>query len=409
MTAQANVRANISSKIFILLLALGLLTLLDHSYLTYEFYNLNSGMGSGGGICNISTKFNCDVVAASSYAKMSGIPMALLGLITQLVLLILLLAGQSGLTQNPSQTRRYFFWGTAFVALISIVMGSISTFKLGTYCLFCMGAYLLSFLSVIAAWFYQEKRNLGSSLGDDLRDLFTTSRWVLILAILIPVCGIVANGVIGSSYDLNKMEPMIRANIEAWKTAPEQTFDLSRGLVLQNGSQTPLMTIVEFADFRCPHCRLAYPGLHAFTQSHPDVKLIFKSFPLDGTCNKALTRTGDGLTCKLAFATFCAQETAQKGWEAHHWIYDRQEEFQSVTDFPDKLHQLSQDLGLNEEKMNTCINSDATTQKIMSMAAEGANAKIEGTPTIFINNKLYAEAQFLPFLDELYQELKVGK
>lgn len=404
MTVQVNAK----TKIFLILLALGLLTLLDHSYLTYEFYNLNSGMGSGNGICNISAMFNCDAVAASSYAKMSGIPMALLGLITQIVLLILLLGSQTGMVENPSQTRRYFFWGTAFVALISIVMGSISTFKLGTYCLFCMGAYLMSFLSLILAWFYQDK-NPMATLGDDLRDLFTSSRWVLVMVVLIPLVGIVGNGVIGSSYDINKMTPMIHANIESWKISPEQNFDLNKGLVLQNGSQTPIMTIVEFADFRCPHCRLAYPGLHAFVQSHRDVKLIFKSFPLDGTCNKAMSRNGDGLTCKLAFTAFCADETAHKGWEAHHWIYDHQEEFQTITDFPDKLHQLSQVLKLDEQKMNDCINSDEITQRVQSMAAEGANAKIEGTPAVFVNNRQFNGGQFLPFLEGIYQELRSGK
>jgi protein-disulfide isomerase len=137
--------------------------------------------------------------------------------------------------------------------------------------------------------------------------------------------------------------------------------------------------------------------------------LIFKSFPLDGTCNKAMSRNGDGLTCKLAFAAFCADETAHKGWEAHHWIYDHQEEFQTVTDFPDKLHQLSQDLKLDEPKMNECINSDEVTQRVQAMAAEGANAKIDGTPSVFVNNKQFSGGQFLPFLDGMYQELKSGK
>jgi protein-disulfide isomerase/uncharacterized membrane protein len=393
------------TKLFFLLLVLGLLTLLDHGYLTYEYYNLHSGMAEGSSICNISSKFNCDAVAASSYSSLAGIPVALYGFLAQAALLTVLLIGQSGLTENPAQVRRYFFWGTALVALVSVAMGSISTFRLGTYCLFCIGAYLLSFASLLAAWFYQDQSPL-STFGEDLSQSFSERRWLWAVVVAVPVGAFVGNGMLGSSYDLNKMTPLIQSSIEKWKSSTPQEFDLGKGLTFQNGTQAPLMTIVEFADFRCPHCRLAYPGLEAFAQSHPDVKLVFKSFPLDGTCNKAMTRSGDGLTCKLAFTVFCAEKVMHKGWETHHWIYDHQEQFQSASDFPEKLHQISQELHLDEGKISECINSDVMTQEVQSMAAEGANAKIDGTPALFVNSRMYVYGQFLPFLESLYKELK---
>jgi protein-disulfide isomerase/uncharacterized membrane protein len=395
------------TKLFAVLLLLSVLALLDHSYLSYEYYNLHSGMAEGRSLCNISSHFNCDAVAASSYAQLLGIPMALLGAITQAILLILLVAGQFRLSENSERTRRYFFWGVCLVALVSVVMGSLSTFKLGTYCLFCMGAYLLSFLSLLVAWFYRDSQ-VASHFGEDLAALFSTQKWVLGLGLVIPLGGYILNGVTASSYSLDKIQPMIRSSILSWQTAPEQKFDLNQGLLLQAGHETPIMTIVEFADFRCPHCRLAYPGIDAFVEGHSDVRLVFKSFPLDGTCNKALSRSGDGLTCKLALTAFCAEDTAHKGWDTHHWIYDHQEQLQSADQFPDMLHKICADVQLDEQKMKDCINSDAMTQKIQSMAAEGANAKIEGTPSVFINNKALSGGQFLPVLQGLYQELKSG-
>ena len=43
-----------------------------------------------------------------------------------------------------------------------------------------------------------------------------------------------------------------------------------------NGSQT----LVEFFDYRCPYCKVAAPQLPAFLAAHPNVRLVFKEFPI---------------------------------------------------------------------------------------------------------------------------------
>lgn len=78
------------------------------------------------------------------------------------------------------------------------------------------------------------------------------------------------------------------------------------------------MTIVEFADYLCPHCKVAATSLHNFIKQHPDVLLIFKPFPLDGKSNAALAEhKGNGIRCLLPKITFCMEQLEQKGWQAH--------------------------------------------------------------------------------------------
>lgn len=39
-------------------------------------------------------------------------------------------------------------------------------------------------------------------------------------------------------------------------------------------------TMVEFFDYRCPYCKVAAPELPAFLAKHPDVRLVYKEFPI---------------------------------------------------------------------------------------------------------------------------------
>ncbi len=388
---------------FLLLLILGFATLAIHTYLSMQHYNLKLGLGAGPSICNVSATFNCDGVAASRYAQFLGIPIAILGAVTQLILMVFVMASQWDLSSNSHVLRRFVFWIALFVAGISLVMGSISTFALSTYCLFCMAAYLLSWIYLFFAWKFQDS-NPFKTLGEDVRALFGSLKWALLLLIAIPVMGYVANGVVLDSYGFGKMDLMIQDSLANWDHAPVYEFKKDQGLVL-NESPAPKMVIVEFADFLCPHCKMAYPVLHAFAQGHKDVQLIFKSFPLDAKCNKGLTHEGDGYRCKLAGLVVCSEKLGKKGWDAHHWIFDRQETLNSSEKLPELTAEFAKSANLSAEELTKCLDEVSTMDAILAMGAEGTLAKIQGTPTVFVNGKQLERGQFMPILDGLYKKL----
>jgi uncharacterized membrane protein/protein-disulfide isomerase len=376
-----------------------------HFYLTNQHYDLKLGSASGPSICNISSTFNCDSVAASRYADLLGIPVALLGLITQVIFFILLISARFELSGNNALIKRTLFWLSAFTLLMSIVMGGISSFLLGTYCLFCMTAYGLSILQMLGAWKIQDSSPLAH-LGEDLSHLFTESKWVLILVLLIPGLGWMVNSMMLKSAGMDKIELVIQDSLAEWEAGPTQSFQPDRGLFEGKAGAEPIMKIVEFADFLCPHCKMASTPLEAFTQAHHDVQLNFKVFALDGTCNKSIPTRGDGLRCKLGASVFCAEKLAGKGWPAHHWIFERQDEFHQTTDAKPIVEKMSHDLSLDADKVQSCMNEDSTQESLEAMAQEGAAAHIQGTPTIFVNGKILPRGQFLPVLEGLYKKLK---
>ena len=68
-----------------------LLTLGLHAYLALKFYALRFGALGQSSACNINELWNCDAVSASSYAQFLGIPLAIWGLSTHIILALFLI------------------------------------------------------------------------------------------------------------------------------------------------------------------------------------------------------------------------------------------------------------------------------------------------------------------------------
>ena len=131
-----------------------LLAIANMIYLSYVHYDLKFGVGEKS-LCNINDAFNCDIVNLSSYATLLGQPISLWGAFTHLTLLFLGLSAYIEREEN----KKYFIKliSVIFAGLIvavSMVFAAISFFALETYCLFCIFAYVLSFISLgaLIAW-----------------------------------------------------------------------------------------------------------------------------------------------------------------------------------------------------------------------------------------------------------------
>jgi protein-disulfide isomerase/uncharacterized membrane protein len=374
-----------------------------HLYLNKHNIDLKLGISSPTSICNVSETLNCDIAASSSFSELFGTPMALLGAFTNGLLLVFLLLGRYNLTENTERTERYSFYLASFIFAVSLFMGAISLFVLKSACPFCMATYALSALTWVTLFLaYRPKINF---LASDVGDVFTTEKWIFASLIAIPALAWLVNSMTLDSYGYQEIKRVSESSLSTWQNAPQQNFDLQNGLQFQNGLQEPKIVIVEFADFLCSHCKTAYPALHSFAKSHPDVKLIFKNFPLDGVCNSAVTHKGDGKRCELSYATLCAEKLSQKGWATHHYIFDNQETIFSKP-MDEVLVSICNETGVNCEQMKTCMNNEETHEAVKKMASEGEKALISGTPAVFFNGKNLPGGQLLPVLESTYREIR---
>jgi protein-disulfide isomerase/uncharacterized membrane protein len=389
-------------KVYLALFS-GFAALATHFYLSKHYFELHLGLSSGAAICNLNNTFNCDAVSASKFSTLFGMPIAIWGLATQIILVLFTLTFGLGLSSDRSRIGRYTFFLSFFIALTSVVMGGISMMFLGTYCLFCMVAYALSFIHLYCSWSLQSASPF-SLLGKDIIAAVTNFKWVgLSVASIIPLA-FLFNNMFLDHYGGSLLKDTIESSFAGWQGAPQNNFT-NEGLV--KGPEAARMTIVEYADFLCPHCKHAVPGLKVFTESHPNVRMIFKAFPLDGTCNASTEMPkGDGTRCLLAKTVWCAEKLAKKGWPVYEKIFEQQEEYHGSGKQTELLKALLAENDLDSAAMETCRNSEETHKSIVAQSQEGLNAKIEGTPSIFVNGKFLSRGHLLPVLQRVYDSLE---
>ena len=380
-----------------------LLAVLNMGYLSYIHYQLKFGLGAKS-LCNINDILNCDVVNVSPYAVLFGIPVSLLGFFANLLLLVIGFLGEMENSETKKQhLKNISFVGAILLVLTSFVMAGISFLFLHTYCLFCLLAYLLSFISLgaVARWSqFTQKTSLGHGLIASTSDFLFHNKagfkFLLSGLLLIPFSWL-CHDIIKKNMAGRQLR-QIGTLILDWKATPVHEFQTDTALI--SSPHRPVkMTILEFADFQCPHCKMASEILHTFVKSRDDVQLIFMSFPLDGSCNPAIERASNGRSCWLASATYCATQQ-DKGWQMHDHIFEMFNEVQRS-----QLPEIAEGLGLNVDNFSECLDADSTLEAIRSQARQGEQANITGTPTLFVNGRILPSRIHWMILEAIYNEL----
>ena len=152
--------------------------------------------------------------------------------------------------------------------------------------------------------------------------------------------------------------------------SPVFTFDTS-GLP-QRGSKSAPVTIVEFADYQCPHCKAAGEVIEKITKKYGDkIALVFMDFPINPS----------GISKEVAYGAVCADEQG-KYWEYHDLAYKDQHSLDKTS--PAKL---AQTLKLDEKKFSECLATDVPKKRVERTQQAGEKIGISGTPWIFINGR----------------------
>jgi protein-disulfide isomerase/uncharacterized membrane protein len=378
----------------------GVLSILDHGFLLFEHYTLRFGQASSQSLCNINELFNCAAVSASRYSEFLGVPMALWGISGNLVLLLLILWYPLTEPEKKPSSRFNILLVSGLIATTSVIMGFVSTALIGRLCPFCIGAYILSFALFFCLWKGLEKP-ASSLLGASYTRNFTT---LFILSGVAFFVSFIAHDQIKASFGARDLTSLVQEAVSSWSINPKVAIQTVEPLTMGASAEMAKMTIVEFADYRCIHCKHAAPVIKAFIESHPDSRLEFQTWPLDGECNSAIP-TRNGASCLLARAVYCAQKTGGNGWHAHEWVFDHFERMTNVDAIKALLPEIAGVAGAPIEQLISCTDSAETKSAIEKGAAVGTSLNISGTPTIYVNGKKLPSGQSLQVLSSVYDTL----
>jgi len=376
-----------------------LLSVGAHLYLALHYYPLKVGGAAGQSLCNINEKLNCDAVSASQYSDFLGVPLAIWGVVVNAVLFGLILMSWLEWSEHPERLRRWTLALAGASLTASGIMGAISVLFMNNYCIFCIALYFFSIL-IFACYRGVLREPFWANVGKDLPHLWAQSRGVLISLVSIPMLAFFLHHIFLDKLGLGEITKMVAESIQEWEASPKFEFVAKPSLSIGPTQDAAALTLVEFADFRCGHCKKASYSLHAFVDAHPDVRLEFYSFPLDGACNDKI-ESSSGISCRLAAAVYCGEKMG-KGWQTHDKLFEIQDEVNHTSTVGELDVILSKQLpalGLNWESVQTCLNDVATLDAIKAQAKQGSLVNVRGTPTLFANGKLINRVM-VPVLQE---------
>ena len=138
------------------------------------------------------------------------------------------------------------------------------------------------------------------------------------------------------------------------------------------GPEDAAVTVVELADFECPHCAGAVPTIDAVMEAHAGkVRLVYKSYTL------AFHTRGE----PAARAAFAAGMQG-KFWEMEHLLFERQQHLEDAD-----LERYARMLRLDVAKWKADMASPAVSDRVAHDRKLGEDLKVKGTPTIYVNGR----------------------
>lgn len=175
---------------------------------------------------------------------------------------------------------------------------------------------------------------------------------------------------------------------------------------LEHGARGPsrgpvnaAVTLVEFSDLQCPHCKEAQPTVEKLLAQEPNVRFIYENFPLPSH-NWAFKAA--------SFADCVGRENNTAYWKFVDSVFEQQ---QNVTEsnVDDKLTQLATAAGANGKAAATCAAEPATKQRVEHSVALGKAVGVTGTPTLFINGRATSMGVPLEVLKQLVDFAAIEK
>jgi protein-disulfide isomerase len=156
----------------------------------------------------------------------------------------------------------------------------------------------------------------------------------------------------------------------------------------RRGDAAARVTIVEFSDFECPHCKTfheqIFPALRRLYGD--DVRWIFvnRFFP-----------TGHVHAEKAAIGGECAARQG-KFWEYSDYVFANQEKLgDGVVD------SAASEVGLEAASYKQCVIGRETASEVAADQAEGARIGVDGTPYFLVNGQEVLGAQPVGVFNEV--------
>jgi protein-disulfide isomerase len=153
------------------------------------------------------------------------------------------------------------------------------------------------------------------------------------------------------------------------------------------GPKAAPVTIVEFSDFQCPHCKEAQPAIEKLLTAHPDVKFVFQNFPL----------AMHDWARKAASYSDCVAQAGNPDafWKFVGDTFEAQGQI-TASNADEKLTGIADGAGVKGADIAACAALPATDGHVQKSIDLGNAAEVTSTPTFFINGRKVGNINGMP-------------
>jgi uncharacterized membrane protein/predicted DsbA family dithiol-disulfide isomerase len=363
--------------------ALGLATSSASTWVHYRILNDPTYAS----FCDVNDSFSCTVAYTSRFGSVAGVPVALFGLLFfAFALLLIAVCARSSSAENLPG----YLFATSTIGLAAVLyLGYASFFVLKTLCVLCLATYVAVVGVFITSGTATRNpmTNLPSRAMRDLQLLFRTpsalGAMVLFIAAAVASVVILREPVTSAA----ELSPEGDSQPVAPGASAAQLAQLETYLAAQPRrtviapSDGAAVVILKFNDYQCPGCGQTYRDYKAVLakwakQAPGKVKFITKDYPLERECNANVQQNLHLGACEAAVAVRLAKEKG-KGEAMEDWLYANQPAMN-----PDTVRKAAATVGGVTDLDNRYA---ATLELVKADIAQGAQLKISGTPTFFMN------------------------
>jgi len=147
------------------------------------------------------------------------------------------------------------------------------------------------------------------------------------------------------------------------------------------GNPKGKVTIVEFFDYNCSHCVSMAHTLDAIIKSNPNVRVVFKEYPIRGPMSEIAAR-----------AALAANKQGKYYQFSHALITSHY----SINE--NNLTDIAKDAGINISEWKKDINSKTVKSQIYSNYKLARELEITGTPALFIGKTNTTKSSEMKFI-----------
>ncbi len=328
----------------------------------------------GASVCTVSATIDCDRVNRSAASELGGVPIAFIG--TAYYAAACALALLAMMRPEKYRLAGHALLGTGALAVVYSLFLTWVSYTLGAICPFCVALYGINLLICGGGWLAVRETDVPTMAGiaGVIRGSDDGSRGPLV-GVGIGALALCLWGY--STLGAPAADPADPTSLARLMERPKGALTLD-GTEPMMGDPSAKYTVVEFADFQCPSCARIAPGMHELAADHPELKVLFKHYPISGLCNPLIEGPAHENACAAAAAAECARQQG-RFWELSRLMFKNQSYLDA-----DSLRFMVEQVGLDQAEFERCHADPATTVAVQTDIAHANEVGLSGTPTLFL-------------------------